>query len=115
MEQFIFFFLLHRWCVVVFAKLNKLDEESSPLRDWAANIKKKRTGDFIYGALVCRSPCLDSHIGLALSIPIIIYKSIEMINSSDMFYFIGSNWYYFFFGWMAAGLSNIIHEMTSNE
>lgn len=114
MVHFIFFFLLHRWCVVVFVKFNKLEEENSPLRDWAANIKIKRTGDFIYGALVCRSPCLESHIGLALSIPIIIYKSIELINSIDPYYFIGSNWYYFLFGLMAAGLSNIIQEITEN-
>ena len=110
MEHFIFFFLLHRWSVVVFVKITMLDEEISPLRDWAA----QRKGAWIHGALVCRNPCLESHIGLALSIPIIIYKIIELINSVEPFYFIGANWYYFFFGWMAAGLSNIIHVITRN-
>lgn len=115
MEQFLFFFLLHQWAVSVFIKLNHLTEEHSTIRTWAANIKNRPLGDFFYGALECVSPCLESHIGLLLSIPIVVYKTIELVYSDFDFYFIGSNWYYFLFGWMAAGLSIVIDKLKKQD
>lgn len=103
--HFIFFFLLYYWFCDFFVVATKLDQEFSPLRDWATRLKS----DKIENALTCPF-CRNSHLGFLLSIPIVFAKSIELYYSLDVYLFLCGNWFYFFFGWASAGLKNIIDK-----
>jgi hypothetical protein len=90
---FIYFFLLYYWFLIGFYKITDLDKPDS----WVRNkIPQGKIGNFFYKMSECQY-CMESNIGLLLSIPVIIYNIVDFQGIE-----------LFFFGWAASGLLQLI-------
>ena len=97
MEQFLGFFLFYKWFINFIYVRTQLDNKDNDWIKWASNIKHKRTGDLIYGALDCPF-CRESHLGVIAAIPLAVAMD---------------NYYYLFFGWLAKGLDITLDEFKN--
>ena len=79
----------------VFYKLTDLKGKNSWLRAYVANIKGLK-GDFFFKLIECEF-CMESHIGLLMSLPLCYYFEEPSL---------------FLFGWASAALSNIIKTIS---
>ena len=97
--NFIFFYILFFWFMLVFYKWSELDKPDSWLRNKIPN--KGKFWDFVYKLSKCQL-CMESHIGFLLALPIFIYNMVDYQGVE-----------FFFYGWAAAGYNYIVKTVLN--
>jgi len=99
MSELLGFYFLFWWAMQIFYKITSLDQEDCKIKNKVRRIKNKLTGDFLSELVDCQI-CMESHIGLIVSIPIAyLYFDYKLL----------------LLGYSAAGLNNIIYRIINTN